>query len=252
MGKHPKPAERELARRLRREQGMPMKRIAIRLGVSVSSVSGWTRDIELTPEQRERNLKGPGGPQDPQWIAARVASIVETYRDRRRTYQEEGRGRARQRDPLHMAGCMLYWAEGTKNRNQVKFCNSDRSMVVFFRRFLTSCFDVQPERFALCLNVYLGNGASIREIEDHWLVALEIPRSCLRKHSINALPTSSSGRKKNQLPYGVGTLSVGDTRIIQHIYGAIQEYAGFEEPRWLDGPSRKPRSKAGSAPSGQK
>jgi hypothetical protein len=24
------------------------------------------------------------------------------------------------------------------------------------------------------------------------------------------------------------------TRIVQHIYGAIQEYAGFEEPRWLD------------------
>ena len=31
------------------------------------------------------------------------------------------------------------------------------------------------------------------------------------------------------------------TRILQHIYGAIQEYAGFEEPRWLDGPPRKPR-----------
>jgi hypothetical protein len=26
-------------------------------------------------------------------------------------------------------------------------------------------------------------------------------------------------------------------RIVQHIYGAIQEYAGFEEPRWLDGPT---------------
>jgi hypothetical protein len=56
-------------------------------------------------------------------------------------------------------------------------------------------------------------------------------------------PTSSSGRKTNKLPYGVCTLSIYDTRIAQHIYGAIQEYAGFEEPRWLDGPPRKPAAK---------
>jgi transcriptional regulator with XRE-family HTH domain len=240
VGKHPKQLERALARKLRREQGMPMKRIAARLGVSVSSVSAWTRDIKLTSEQRDRNLRGPGGPQSPEWIAARVASIIHTSRERRRAYQEEGRARARQRDPLHIAGCMLYWAEGTKSRNQIKLCNSDRNMLVFFRRFLTACFDVAEERFSLSFHVYLGNGRSIQEIEDHWLDALEVPRSCLRKHSINPLPTSSSGRKRNKLPFGVATLSLGDTRIVQHIYGAIQEYAGFEEPRWLDGPPREP------------
>ena len=40
--------------------------------------------------------------------------------------------------------------------------------------------------------------------------------------------------KLSLLPYGVGTLSCCSTAIVQHIYGAIQEYAGFEEPRWLD------------------
>jgi hypothetical protein len=60
----------------------------------------------------------------------------------------------------------------------------------------------------------------------------------LRKHTLNHLPTSSSGGKKNKLPYGVCALRVlRSTRIVQHIYGAIQEYAGFEEPRWLDGPT---------------
>jgi len=32
----------------------------------------------------------------------------------------------------------------------------------------------------------------------------------------------------------VGNLAYCSTEIVQHIYGAIQEYAGFEEPRWLD------------------
>jgi hypothetical protein len=123
----------------------------------------------------------------------------------------------------------------------VRLTNSDVHMLVFFRRFLTTCFDVDLDRVGLSLHVYTGNGLSIRQIEDHWLNAVDLPRSCLRKHSIDALPTSSSGKKKNKLPHGVCTMTLSDTRIAQHIYGAIQEYAGFEEPRWLDGPPIKPR-----------
>ena len=57
MDAHPKPEERRLARRLRRDDGMPMKRIAARLGVSLSTVSLWVRDIELDPVHRERNRR---------------------------------------------------------------------------------------------------------------------------------------------------------------------------------------------------
>ena len=84
--------------------------------------------------------------------------------------------------------------------------------------------------------VYLGNDLTVKEIEDHWLNALDLLRTCLRKHQLNHLPTSSSGKKLNKLPYGVCTLSVKrSTAITQHLFGAIQEYGGFDEPRWLDG-----------------
>jgi hypothetical protein len=66
--------------------------------------------------------------------------------------------------------------------------------------------------------------------------------------STNHYPTSSSGKKRRKLPYGVCTLTLAkSTHLVQHIYGAIQEYAGFEEPRWLDGPPRKPQRKKQSA-----
>jgi hypothetical protein len=224
---------------------MPLKRIASRLGVSVSSVHLWTKDIKLTPEQQERNLRGPTGPQNPEHIAKRAATWRQVNRERRLGYQREGRERAGRGDLLHQAGCLLYWAEGSKDRNTVKFCNSDIHMVSFFRRFLSECFDLEPEDFAVSLHVYTGNGLSIRQIEDHWLRGLELPRSCLRKHSIDYLPTSSSGKKRNRLPYGVCTLNVFKTHIVQHIYGAIQEYGRFEEPEWLDGRPvrRRPRKR---------
>ena len=129
---------------------------------------------------------------------------------------------------------MLYWAEGDKSRNTVKFSNSDPRMLVVFRRFLTEALAVEIDEILMSLNVYTNNGLSIEEIEVYWLDLLELPRSSVRKHMVNHMPTSISGRAKNRLRYGVCTLRVHSTWIVQHIYGAIQEYGGFEEPAWLD------------------
>jgi hypothetical protein len=137
---------------------------------------------------------------------------------------------------------MLYWAEGSKGRNSLLFVNSEVSMLKLFMRFLRGTFDLPNERITLRLNVYTGNGLTIEQIEDHWLRALDLPRSCLRGHTLNHKPTSSSGMKKNRLPFGVAQLRVlKSTALVQHVLGAIQEYGGFDEPRWLDGPPRKPR-----------
>jgi hypothetical protein len=110
-------------------------------------------------------------------------------------------------------------------------------MVRFFVRFLRETLRVPMDRITVRLNVYTDNGFSIREIEDHWLHALHLSRASLRGHTLKHAPTSSSGRKRNHLPYGVCCVSVlKSTRLVQHIYGAIQKYGEFEEPRWLDGP----------------
>ena len=186
-----KRAEREIARRLRREYGTPVKRLARQLDVSPGTVSLWVRDIELDPAQIQRNMSRAGPAE--KW--------AEINRQRRRDYQRKGREAARQGDLLHQAGCMLYWAEGSKGRNSLCLTNSDPNMLVFFRRFLRESLGVPDEGFLLRLNVYLGNGLDLEEIEDHWLGLLALSRSALRKHSINHFPTSSSGRKKS-LPYG--------------------------------------------------
>jgi hypothetical protein len=229
-----KPAERDLASELRRA-GVPYKRIAAALGVSPSSAYAWTQDIELTPEQKAYNLRGPTGPQNPEHVRRRAESWAAKCRDLRSICQEEGRSTARDPVPLHLAGCMLYWAEGAKGRNAIQFTNSDPNMVVLFRRFLTEALGVDREEIVFTINVYTNNGLTLAQIERYWLDLLELAPANARKHTTNHMPTSSSGRAKNKLPYGVCTLRVHNTWMLQHIYGAIQEYAGFDEPRWLDG-----------------
>jgi len=224
-----KPLEREQARALRR-RGVPMKQIASRLKVSPASVHAWTKDISLTQAQREE-LRKANRPS----IMARASAWRDLHRGKRLGYQNEGRVRARQGDGLHQAGCMLYWAEGTKNRNTLQLANSDAHLLRFFCRFLRESVGVRSADLTISLNVYLSNGLDLAAIEEYWLGALGLPRSCLRKHQLNHPPTSSAGRKKGKLPYGVCTLRVRrSTRLVQHIYGAIQEYADFSEPQWLD------------------
>jgi hypothetical protein len=106
-------------------------------------------------------------------------------------------------------------------------------MAALFCRFLTQSLAIEPRAIRLSLNVYTSNDLSIDQIESRWLELLRLPRECLRKHTLDHFPTSSSGSGRNKLPYGVCTLKVHSTRAVQHIYGAIQEYGGFHEPAWL-------------------
>jgi hypothetical protein len=228
-----KPQEAARARELRRG-GAPFRRIALELGVSPSTVVAWTRDIDLSLEQTAANLRGSGGPLDPERLRRAGAKRSAEFRAKRLAYQREGRLKAREGDPLHRAGCMLYWAEGSKTRNDVRLTNSDARMVGYFCRFLIDALDIDRSAISVAINVYTNNGLGIREIEDHWLQHLGLPRSSLRKHTLNHAPTSSSGQARGRLPYGVCRVSVCKSRAVQHIYGAIQEYVGFDEPAWLD------------------
>ncbi len=56
---------------------------------------------------------------------------------------------------------------------------------------------------------------------------------CLTKSTVNVYSKYSQKKRTNKLPYGTCRLSVHSTAIVQHIYGAIQEYAGFDRPEWL-------------------
>jgi transcriptional regulator with XRE-family HTH domain len=104
-----KTAERELARRLRREEGASIKEIARRTGAAQSSISRWVRDIELTEDQREAlRIAAYNG-----HVKGRTMNS-KLRREARAIAQEEGRMLASNGDPLFVAGCMLYWAEGEK------------------------------------------------------------------------------------------------------------------------------------------
>jgi transcriptional regulator with XRE-family HTH domain len=233
-----KPVEQEAARRLRRDEGRSIREIAGLLDVSVSSVSRWTADITLSPGFVEAlRLRNPA-------VNGRLEGTREQSAARRAmrlTAQERGRELARNPTRLHLAGCMLYWSEGSKDRNAVKLTNSDPDLLALFVRFLRQCYSVPPERITLSVNCHLNNGLELAEIESWWLARLGLPVASLRKATVNTVSRASRWRR-NVLVYGTARVAVHSTAIVQSIYGAIQQYAGIQRPEWVDGhlPSMSP------------
>ena len=220
--------ERLIAHEMRAE-GCSVKEIATTLMVSRASASVWVRDVPLGPEQRAaliyRSRLGP--------IVAAERKAAHA-RDVRRTYQDEGRRLARVRDASYASGCMLFWAEGAKTRNSVQLINADPEVLVFFAGFLRKHFEVRDEQMRVTCNLFADHAERQREIEDYWVARLALTRSCLCKSAVNRYSKYSQKKRTNKLPFGTCSLRVHSTRIVQTIYGSIQEYGGFDRPEWLD------------------
>ncbi len=97
-------------------------------------------------------------------------------------------------------------------------------------RFLRNELDVQNAEIALRIHCHTHDTGVIELIEKYWLDLLCLPQSCLRKDVIQGRAVRS---RKKRLTNGVCGIRVHRTDLVQHIYGAIQEYGGFDRPEWL-------------------
>lgn len=163
------------------------------LGVARSSVSRWVRDVELgEAEERalvERARLGP-------LVAARRKADV--AREARRTWQQQGRRLVHERDASYVAGCMLYWAEGSKQRNSLKLVNADPELLATFVRFLRVHFEVADARLKVCCSLFADHATRQREVRGLLARAARAPEDV----------SAALDRQR--------------------------EYGGFEQPAWLD------------------
>lgn len=221
--------EKQKARQLRTE-GKSVNEIASELQVSKSSVSVWVSDVKLSPEQEDR-LRSIS-PRHPRQCAEK--NKQDALKERKE-FQEQGKRRAEQPSLLFAMGCMLYWGEGTKNRNAVRISNADPELLRLFMRFLREEFEIENEYVSIRISAYSNNGLSCEEIENHWLKILALPPKCLKQTVMDRYATANAekNKKKGKLPYGTCELTVGKTSVVQEIFGAIQRLGSFERESWL-------------------
>ncbi|HSH60943.1 MAG TPA: helix-turn-helix domain-containing protein [Acidimicrobiales bacterium] len=115
VGYRGKVVEQEQARELR-AQAWTIPDIAVKLGVSKSSVSLWVRDVQFTPSKRRTGGRRRG----PNALQRRKEALIERL-------DREGVSRlgVLSEQAFLVAGAALYAGEGSKTDGAVKFANSD-------------------------------------------------------------------------------------------------------------------------------
>jgi len=69
----------------------------------------------------------------------------------------------------NQAGCMLYWAEGSKEiSSTIRFCNSDANMVCLSLGFLTEILQIEKKDIIVTFHCYI-DCQTVAEIEHYWL-----------------------------------------------------------------------------------
>lgn len=92
---------------------------------------------------------------------------------------------------------MLYWAEGDKwSKNSARISNSDPEVLRMFVRFLRMHFAVPDEKLRVTCHLFADHVEKQLEIEQYWLDAVDLPRSCLCKSVVNVY--SKYSQKKRQ------------------------------------------------------
>jgi transposase-like protein len=222
-----KTEERRQARALR-QCGASVKEVAAAVGVAQSTVSRWVRDIELTAGQRLALAA-----RDPRFAAHLNGSRVISAKalERRIQHQEDGRELVRSDHDFAIL-CALYWAEGEKTRNALRLSNSDPDLIALFLDLLRRTFGVTDGAVRVSCNLFADHDERRHVIENFWLQHLGLPRSSLLKSTVNSHSKYSAKKRLNVLPYGTCRLVVNDTRIVQTVYGGIQELGRCERPEW--------------------
>jgi hypothetical protein len=203
--------EKNKAIRLRR-LGKSYKEILKDIMVSKGTLSLWLRDIKLTPKQQERiyvELR--------QKNAYRMAKSNQEKRIKR---TKEVVGRARKifrsyhKDPLFLAGLMLYWAEGDKANESVKFSNSDPLMIRLMMGWFRKICMVPENKFRICLHIHKLHCR--KDIQNYWSGLTGVPLSQFYKTQVK--PTSL-GQRKNKLYNGTCAVSVCSRDLFRTIGG---------------------------------
>lgn len=204
-----------------RKNGIGIKTIAYKLGVSSSTVSLWCRDIVLNADQiteLERRSRDP-------YYGRRLLYTQKQQAERKRkvkTLFEEGRkevGVLTKRE-LFVIGIALYWAEGFKKDNLVGFSNSDPEMIILFVEWLNSCGIPQNRlKFRLGLNESYRN--SVGEIEQFWQKILKVDKSQFQKPFFQQVKWKKIYDNQNEY-HGVLRVRVSkSTDLLRKIHGWI-------------------------------
>lgn len=205
---HP-PYLREKARQLRRDQGLTIDEISMRLGLSRSTIYSWTRDVTI---ERKPGTGWPSGAQE-----KGTRTMQEKFRRARHEAYELGCSEfpKRSSDPSFRDFVCMYIGEGyRRNRNRVALANSDPAVISlafdWIKRFAQGQVDLSLQYHADQDELWLRRFWAFR-------LGVEPDEIRLQRKSNSNQLTGRNWRSR----HGVLTVGANDTALRARLQGWI-------------------------------
>ena len=189
-----------------RQSGVSIIKIAEILKVSKSTVSTWVKDIILSIEQledlRNSSLKG-----------AELGRLKSALIQKKKWLERKENARVigkkiidkLNRRELLLVGIALYWAEGSKKKRTIEFCNSDPLMIKLFLRWLKICFNIKTKELRCRIGINEIHKERENVVKKYWIEITKIPINQFTKTSFKKV---QSKKIYDNIEAHYGTLSI--------------------------------------------
>lgn len=187
-----------------RQDGKSYSQISEILGVSRSTLSNWFKDIEWSKDLHSVNFRR-------NFSVEKLARMHEARLKKLENHYIKAKNEASEeyekfnKDPLFMAGLMIYLLEGDKihKNGLIRISNSNHSPIGIFKKFLEKYCNPHHEKAKIWLLLYPN--LAIEECENWWSEMVEMPKERFTKSIV--LSKVSSSKK---LQYGLATLIISN------------------------------------------
>lgn len=187
-----------------RRGGKSYKTISRELNIPLGTLAGWFKKEPWSEDIKIRLIQQQTSSSLEHMEKMRVANI-RRFEEQRKQYRNEAISEFHKlkKNPLFIAGLMLYWGEGEKQpkSSQVRLGNSDPALVKTFYIFLRDCLKIGEDGIHFWLLLYPD---LLEEVQKKfWSTAVGMPLVSFKK-SIFIKGKHPSKR----MAYGVGTVYV--------------------------------------------
>ncbi len=215
---------RNLAEKLRIEQGLSYAEISRLTGVSKSTLSGWLKDIPLTIEQQlqlQEKMEANRAS-----FAARAWSINRTRYQKARQQADQVGVRVFTELPKHrsideLSLAMLYLGEGSKSYGRVQIANTQVAILRYFLTTFKRLYRIDETRLSFRLNLVKAAVSFDKDFIDWWKAELRYPNARFLKTQYD---TRSHVKKITDNYHGVCTLTYYDTYLQRQLLSLATVY----------------------------
>lgn len=206
--------------RQNRELGYSLNELAKEFGISKSTASLWVRDIELNSIAKaviEKKIKKGQAELRKNHHKARIRRTKEINIIKNKTHEDLNKTHCSLELKKLMCS-LLFWAEGCKDGNSVRFANSDPLMVKLFIKLLKEGFNINGNKLKVLVHIHSYHND--QQIKQFWADVTDIPLSNFYKSYIKL----HTGKRKHYNYKGCVVIYYHDYKVAQelmHLYNAF-------------------------------